>query len=294
MNDNCDALSDHKHASGPQPRASINLGVSQTALTFNARNRVFVLPSMINSTVRFHGFQGSTSSMNKDSFEDTGYDSVPALSADASPISLPSSPMESVPPSPPPPPPVPHHLQKQISQNPQKLEESSSIARKFKSAPPRWLTSGYTLDDHMPSEPYEFRKVSYFFYGTLQDPKILSHILEKHIESSSLRPASIVGYSCELWGTYKALVDGPMGAVVKGLAYEVQCEEDELRLAAYETNAYETVSCRIDLKDPSEAPATQTISGKTFRYAGDPDALREKRFDRKLWVKNMAPEFRSL
>ena len=167
------------------------------------------------------------------------------------------------------------------------------MVQKFDTMPADWLTTGYTLDDNMPSEPCEFRKVYYFFYGTLQDAKTLSHILNKDIEHSSLRPAVIIGYSCERWGIYKALVDGPMDAVVEGVAYQVQCEEDEMRLAAYETDAYETHSCVIDLKSEKEGSARpQTISGKTFRYAGDPDALRQGRFDRKLWVKNMAPELR--
>lgn len=168
------------------------------------------------------------------------------------------------------------------------------MVQKFRSAPPNWLTTGYTLDDLMPPKPYEFCKVFYFFYGTLQSPKILSHILEKPVHRSSLRPASVIGYSCLLWGTYKALVDGPMGGVVEGVAYEVQCEEDEARLATYETNAYETAPCYIDLKGVGDGPTPpEMIRGKTFRYAGDPDALREKRFDRKLWIKNMQPEFRA-
>ncbi|CAD6586703.1 MAG: hypothetical protein ASARMPREDX12_003763 [Alectoria sarmentosa] len=227
-----------------------------------------------------------------DSIDDAGYDSMPSLMTDASPISVPTSPMKSVPPSPPPTPPrIPYHLREQPSRIRQESDKTSSMVQKFKCAPPNWLTSGYTLDDRIPPEPCEFRKVCYFFYGTLQNPRTLSNILEKTVEPSSLRPALIIGYSCELWGTYKVLVDGPMGAIVEGAAYEVQSEEDETRLAAYETNAYETASCLINLKTEKGGSTPQTISGKTFRYAGDPKALREKRFDRKLWVKNMAPGF---
>ena len=167
------------------------------------------------------------------------------------------------------------------------------MIQKFNKAPPDWLTSGYTLDDNVPQEPYEFRKTYYFFYGTLQDQKVLSHVLGADVERSSLHPASVVGYACELWGSYKALVDGPMGATIQGVAYEVQCEAHEARLAAYETNAYETASCYIDIKGSEEGSPSREVLGKTFRYAGDPQALREKRFDRKLWIKNMAPEFRS-
>lgn len=211
--------------------------------------------------------------MFTDSFSEAGYDCVPSLSASAFPISLPTSQMESVPPSPPPLPPILRHLRKHPSQTRQGSDDTSLMARKFKSAPPNWLTSGYTLDDHIPPKTFEFRKDYYFFYGTLQDPITLSHVLQKNVERSSLRPAVITGYSCELWGTYKALVDGPMGATVEGVAYEIQCEEDETRSAAYETNAYETASCRIDLKGEGEGSIPQTVSGKSFRYAGDPEAL---------------------
>lgn len=134
-----------------------------------------------------------------DSIDDAGYNSMPSLMTDASPISLPTSPMKSVPPSPPPtPPPIPYHLGEQPSGIRQEFDKTSSMVQKFKSAPPNWLTSGYTLDDRIPPEPCEFRKVSYFFYGTLQDLKTLSNILEKKVEPSSLRPALIIGYSCEL------------------------------------------------------------------------------------------------
>ena len=208
--------------------------------------------------------------------------SVPSLCDDASPTSIPTSPLEFAPPSPPPLPPLP----------PSRLppESGSVMSRKFKSAPPNWLTSGYTLDDDVPVEPREFSKVHYFFYGTLKESERLSQILEKEVKHTSLRPAQIVGYTCEMWGVYKALVDGPMGAIVEGVAYEVQSKEDDTRLAAYETNAYETASCMIDLKN-DKGFTTKTIYGRTFKYAGDPQALKEKRFDRKLWMKNMEPMF---
>lgn len=228
--------------------------------------------------------------MATDSTVDTGCDSMPSSMTDASPDNLPTSPMRSVPPSPLPPPPMPYPFQENTSKIALESKTTSIMVQKFKSAPPNWLTTGYTLDDPHSPEPREFRKVHYFFYGTLQDPRTLSHVLETTIDPSSLRPASIIGYSCELWGSYKALVDGPTGAIVEGLAYEVQCEEEEARLAAYETNAYETVSCRIDFNVEGKGSTPQTTLGKTFRYAGDPEALRERRFDRKLWVRNMAPK----
>ena len=50
---------------------------------------------------------------------------------------------------------------------------------------------------------------------------------------------------------------------LESVAYEVQCEEDEARLATYETNAYETASCPIELEAQEEGSKAHTISGKT-------------------------------
>lgn len=234
--------------------------------------------------------------MVPDYMKNADYDGLLSIMTDTTPLTgLPTSPMEFVPPSPPPPP-LPHHLRGRPSQVHPGPNKPSVMVQKFQGMPPDWLTTGYTLDDqmddHIASDPFEFRRVHYFFYGTLKDHKVLSHILERDIKPVALQPAQVIGYSCEMWGCYKALVDGPMGAIVEGVAYKVESEEDETRLAAYETDAYETYSCLIDLQGDGEGSSPHTITGKTFMYAGDPDALREKRFDRKLWVKNMAPELR--
>jgi hypothetical protein len=65
----------------------------------------------------------------------------------------------------------------------------------------------------------------------------------------------------------------------------VHTEEQGQKLARYETNAYEEAHCLIyftDEEEPAEA------SGKTFMYAGDANALLEQRFDRKLWLHQLA------
>lgn len=67
-------------------------------------------------------------------------------------------------------------------------------------------------------------------------------------------------------------------------AYLVQSKEDEEKLAHYETLAYAARACRITSTHGNE-PAT--VIGKTFMYAGDPEALRQGRFDRKLWERQM-------
>ncbi len=57
-------------------------------------------------------------------------------------------------------------------------------------------------------------------------------------------------------------------------AYLVQSKEDEEKLAHYETLAYAARACRITSTHGNE-PAT--VIGKTFMYAGDPEALRQGR-----------------
>lgn len=121
---------------------------------------------------------------------------------------------------------------------------------------------------------------------------MLSHVLDTVVSASSLRPAHVIGYSLELWGQYQALVDGNTGSVVEGAVYEVQSEEDEARLAHYETNAYRLAPCYINLAPAQEGVDPEQVSGKTFKYAGDPEALREKRWDRTLWVRNMGSELK--
>ena len=198
--------------------------------------------------------------------------------------------MKEVPPSPPPPPPLPHYSQTTKSNPVQVSHSTSSFVQKATTYPPGYLLSGYSLDEDASTLSPDFSKTYYFFYGTLKDPKILSHVLDTTIYPTSLRPAYVTGYVCELWGEYQALVDGAMDAVVEGVAYEVQNEEDAQRLASYETNAYRTAPCAITFIYEEREKEPEKVLGKTFMYAGDPQALREKRWDRKLWMRNMGFE----
>ena len=68
----------------------------------------------------------------------------------------------------------------------------------------------------------------------------------------------------------------------------MQTEEDEDKLQYYETNAYESNPCLITLKGQDKPVVVQ---GKTFMYAGDAESLREGRFDRILWAKQMSGKF---
>ena len=99
-----------------------------------------------------------------------------------------------------------------------------------------------------------------------------------------------MGYAREMWGQYQAIVDGPTGAIVEGVAYEVQSDADAQKLAAYETNAYRTASCTINFGSEYECIAARKVQGLTFMYAGDPEGLKEGRWDRKLWMLNMGME----
>lgn len=130
-------------------------------------------------------------------------------------------------------------------------------------------------------QPY--KPTYYFFYGTLTQPETLSHILDLK-EQPVLRPAKLIGYALVDWGQYRALVHGEPGQEVSGRAYLVQSPEDKLKLARYETNAYEAVPCKIQFTD-GQSP--EHGYGMTFRYAGDDAALKAGRFDRKLWELQM-------
>ncbi|CAI7635483.1 unnamed protein product [Penicillium pancosmium] len=56
----------------------------------------------------------------------------------------------------------------------------------------------------------------YFINSTLADPTILREVLSLETEPQ-LRPASIIGYRCKLWGRHPALLDAP-GSFSMGLS----------------------------------------------------------------------------
>lgn len=121
------------------------------------------------------------------------------------------------------------------------------------------------------------RKELYFFYGSLMDPTQLQRVLGLKDRPRSLVPAEIVGYHVRMWGPYPALIDGPPGGVVKGMAYEVGGEEGKNKLAHYETDNYTEHRCTIRLEGGAQ------VSGTTFEWAGDTDDLKEGSFDLKDW-----------
>ncbi|PGH23342.1 hypothetical protein AJ80_02595 [Polytolypa hystricis UAMH7299] len=131
---------------------------------------------------------------------------------------------------------------------------------------------------------------SYFFYGTLMDPHMLAEILslEEDIAAvkSQLRPGSIAGYTCKLWGQYPALLAGPSsGSVVRGMVYNVRSDEHAARLAEYETRNYEVMPCRIRYLDGEELG--EEVSGWVFVFVGVKGDLGEGVFDLRVWLRRM-------
>ena len=186
-------------------------------------------------------------------------------------------------PSPPPPlpPPLPPQPTKSSEAAMKLSSKISPFIQKLQQAP-----AGYWFEPEERSDPIDVlapRLGSYFCYGTLVDPALLSEILGLP-ENPTLRPANIVGYSLKLWGQYPALINGPPGAVVEGMVYEVEHEEHAQRLAEYETQAYRPAPCLIRFVDGKEP---EEVTGTTFKYVGNPMDLSEGAFDLGVWLKRM-------
>ena len=118
-------------------------------------------------------------------------------------------------------------------------------------------TAFYPTQDQYP--------VWYFFYGTLSDPAVLSHVISlPEAETPDLRPARIPRGSIRTWGgKYKALVDAPDSVFTDGWAYNVNSKVGEEALLFYETEKYEVVRCDIFLKGEERG-----VKGCTFRFVG--------------------------
>ena len=80
-------------------------------------------------------------------------------------------------------------------------------------------------------------KQPFFFYGSLQDPTILKHVLTLK-EQPILRPATVHGFRLKLWGPYPALLDGESDAMIPGMIYEINSSQQIEQLQTYETNLY--------------------------------------------------------
>ncbi|KAK3639091.1 hypothetical protein LTR56_012640 [Elasticomyces elasticus] len=113
--------------------------------------------------------------------------------------------------------------------------------------------------------------VYYFFYGTLADTEVLRRHLDGDVPEGyyTLLPASITGGRVEMWGQYRALVDGSnQDSVVHGSAFLVQSAEHEERLRSYETLMYEVVRCRITIA-ATASEEERVVMGCTFRFVDE-------------------------
>nr|RBQ96576.1 hypothetical protein FVER53263_12555 [Fusarium verticillioides] len=105
--------------------------------------------------------------------------------------------------------------------------------------------------------------VWYFFYGTLTDASFLSKLFGPDFQAE-YHAATIRGGVLKTWGRYYALVDDPSHTnLVLGKARLVETREQEERLRAYETNAYEVVRCSIEMG------SDMRVDGLTFRFITD-------------------------
>ncbi|KIA75901.1 hypothetical protein HK57_00306 [Aspergillus ustus] len=171
---------------------------------------------------------------------------------------------------PPPPPPPPEDLG---------LKPSSFIV-KLRSAPP-----GYFFQPERPptdTDPFAAPTGPYFFYGTLSDPAMLRDVLGLETKPQ-LRPATLIGYECKLWGQYPAILDA-LEKVVHGAVWHVETKEHAERLAEYETDNYQAQPCRIDYTDGNEPVENY---GYVFKFAGDVRDLSEGTFDLATWLRRM-------
>ncbi|KAA8643670.1 hypothetical protein EYZ11_003386 [Aspergillus tanneri] len=169
--------------------------------------------------------------------------------------------------APPPPPPPEKHLSK-----------ISPIVKKLRSVTPTVYQPPKPSIELSPAPTGP-----YFFYGTLTDSSMVSEILNLDTEPI-LRPATIVGYKCKMWGQYPALLPTITDTVVEGSVYLVRGREDGRKLADYETSNYHPVPCRILYTDGRE-PAQDW--GHTFQFVGNADDLSEGEFDLQVWLRRM-------
>jgi hypothetical protein len=79
----------------------------------------------------------------------------------------------------------------------------------------------------------------------------------------------VIGYRCACWGQYRALLDGPRGALVHGTGYLVQNALDAKRLQEYRTYRYKPRPCLIQMQNGNQ------VLGSTFVWDGDVEDLDE-------------------
>lgn len=115
------------------------------------------------------------------------------------------------------------------------------------------------------------------------DSSTLAKVLQV-AEPPRLRPARVIGYEIRLWGPYPALIHGPPGHAVEGVACEILSQKHLDRLIAYETEKYYIHACEIDLLDVGVG-REETVDGNVFMWDGELDELQEGDFSLKDYLR---------
>jgi hypothetical protein len=142
---------------------------------------------------------------------------------------------------------------------------------------PMFAPPGYFSEPKEPlsyHNPFTLPTGHYFLYGTLADPNVLREVLSLETEPQ-LRPASIIGYECKLWGRHPALLDAP-GIVFHGSFYYVKTERQGDIVADYETDSHQTTPCYIAFTDGGEPGSA---FGYVFKFCGNQRDLNDDTFD---------------
>ncbi|KAJ5162421.1 hypothetical protein N7492_007813 [Penicillium capsulatum] len=142
--------------------------------------------------------------------------------------------------------------------------------------------NGTCCEEGWPQDP--IRDEQCFFYGSLMNPQILSHVLELSKSPPIMRRARVTGYQIKLWGRYPAFVEGQTFHFVDGMVCEPLSPTQLDRLAAYETDKYRRLSCLIEVLN-DDGSIKETIEGITFAWNGRQDELQEGTFDSTQWKK---------
>ncbi|OTA66543.1 hypothetical protein K449DRAFT_402613 [Hypoxylon sp. EC38] len=132
----------------------------------------------------------------------------------------------------------------------------------------KWLASIPDANSLTTFEPFYF-----FFYGTLQLPRILKSVCNLGDSEPELKAASIKDWETMIWSVYPALVP-KAGNVVKGMYWKCDKPEYVGRLCWYESGAYRMEYCTITT-DEGEV----IENGRTFVTTIDQSKLIEGSFD---------------
>ncbi|KAH7072163.1 hypothetical protein BKA63DRAFT_544536 [Paraphoma chrysanthemicola] len=146
-----------------------------------------------------------------------------------------------------PPPPPPHRPR--IRPASTRLPNTRSSSRLSNIIQSRINTLQNPTPLSQPPSSKPFHSCYLFFYGTLQDPDLLRHLLRLP-SAPTLVPATLSGFGVKIWGMYPVLVRGSVSGSTKvdGVVWHCEREEDFDRLVAYETGAYTWCECECGVE----------------------------------------------